>query len=664
VTLIRSALRTTVYTSDRSDSYGSHGWQEQPALDAVVRQKRGATPSECWLTVRRDPTADGPAFSARPGEVEVDLDPSGEQEQVLHPWALPRHTFVKVECFDGGIGSILFLGRVWSYRGRGASRTMTALALDYRAELRRIRCKGSRWRRPVAGDEVWLPDAGPHFNAGGRPDQMYDDSESARDSAFITPAYNRDDSGQIDASKDCAVFWRCGDALNCLRDLFNSDPASQLESTADFLEWPAADETEDWYLFADSYSAERRVMDLDCTGRSLAWALDQVIGAASDVDWWLQPTGEDTLKLVWFSQWKNISGDTDRYTLAVGAPGDDPAVLDVIDYDLTYDWTETYDQVRAVGARKVVDVTLDTAATSWLAPGWTSADETAWEALPESTDAERKAKLHAYPDVFCTWVAVEDLDWDSVLDTSGYREGARKCFARLCSYSLVEGEGADQPVHLRMQVWRSTDGGSTWERLPGQVTAQPLRDRVGFRLPTIVRHAASYGGESGYVWSHNSGTAYDMRLTIAVEADERLVKTASYAVPTDCPPGELFLPAGPRYRHEARRDCWLPTDGGAPASPVLNSATDAEFADGTTTAIQDDGDELETLAERRLDLVNAPRLSGTVTLKYICPWWQPGMMLEELDFGGEIGAVSVRRAVAEVVYDANAQTTTLHLMGI
>lgn len=666
MTVLSRGTRAVVYTSDRSDAYGSHGWEEQPGLDAVVTHKRGALPSECYLTVRRDPADPGPLYPALAGSSEIDRVPSGDTGRILHPFGLRRHTFVKVQA-QGYLDDkprTLFLGRVWKYRVRGRSEAVT-ICHDYRRELARIRCRGSRWRRPAAGDEVFIPYHGPHFNADGRPDQRYIDATEKRDPSFITPGYNRYDTGQIDPDLDCAVFWRCGDALNCLRDLFNADAQAALESTADFLTWPEATAAGDWgYLFEDPVTGdERRVVDLNCLGHSLGWAIDRVVTAAGDADWYLSYGADDKARIEVYSQ-NTILAGAPEYMLEMGDLGSqDPKAPDVLRLDLEWDWTEAYASVHAVGAREVYDVTLDTSAgTPTLAPGWSTLNESEWEALPESTDAQKREKLAAYPDVFCTWVAPNAQDWSAFFGaTAKYREGPRRALGELASYSVDEQEAADRPIGLRLIVWRSTDGGSTWQRLPGQVQAVPLRDRVGFRLPTSVRQSMSYGGEGAYVLSHNAGTAYDMRVTICVEADERLTYSQEEAALVDWPAGELYLPAGTRYRYEARRKCVVPTDGG---SPVLNSQTFTELGAAADDVIQNDLDELATLCLRRLDQVSRPMLRGRVPLKYIRTEYAPGAVLKSINFGGAIGEIDIGQSISEVTWDFRAQTTKLSLAGV
>jgi len=672
----RSAVPLEVYTAPVTSAYGAGGnysWTARPDLVALVERVSGSTPSTCRLTSRRDPDSSAMIYPAVPGEPAYkERLPSGAEGTILQPYGLPVHTFIKVEAtgWDEAIPELVFLGRVWGYRYNRQGCRMEALCRDFREDMRRIRCKASRWRRPITGDTVFVLDLGPHFNAAGLPDQQTS-SGGARGVDFITPLYNRDASGQADVAKEYASFWRAGDAMNCLRDLFSDDVHSDLDSTEDFLIWPEAEETGIWsYLFTDPVMGDPiRLADLDLAGRSLSWAIDAIVSAAGAVDWTLTYVTDGGVEKAQIEVYElfgaSSAGEGADIDLALGEPGTKVQDADenlVHEADLEWDWSESYAQVRAVGGRNLYDITLSTEDSNLAELG--ASHTAAWRALASGTDAEKRAKNSLYPDAYLAWGAADGITWSDFFSGEAWREGPRRALAELASWALAEDQAADRPVRLRMIVWRKIDG--SWEKLPGQLAAVPLRNRVGFRLPSSARISQSYGGETAAAWSWDTGTntAYPMRVTICVEADRRLA-----AVATDAglawPAGELYLPAGSRYRYAARSKCFLPATAGV---PVMNGGTDTEFGAGAPDTVRDDTDDLTGLAYRRLAQVRGPRVRGALVLPGIRARIFPGWLVGRLTGGGDVYAggmtdVDLGMAVRSMILDAERQTTTLRFEG-
>lgn len=666
----RAARRLRVYVSDRINGFDC-AWAERTDLVARVELTSGSTPARCLLASARDPDRTGPVFPPTLGRSAVAKLPNGEYGEQLVPFGLLPWTFVKVTC-QGDELQTVFLGVVTGWRLNRQRARVEVVCQDYRVLMRRIRCRGSRWWRPVTGSEDFILDLGPHFNAGGVPDE-YVSAVGVRDWTFITRGYNQADGSQVDGTKRFATFWRVGEALNCLRDYFVADPAGELQTAKDWLVWPQVTATTHPWLFVDPVTGkDRRVGDLDCAGRSLAWAVEQLLAAAGVGDWalrYVRSGDRDKAELVFYEIFGVMAKKKFYTELKMGEPGKriDQAEPDVFDADLEVDYSEAFQQVRVVGARKSFDVSLDSHTAGTLEPMWSAAQKTAWDAMPTGTNAERAAKKAAYPDVLCAWCVPENINWTAFFGGgAGWREGDRESFAELASVSLKEAGAGDRPVRLRMIVWRSTDSGVSWEELPSDVPVTPLRNRVGFRLGVSAREIRSLlGGETGEPWSHCAGTEWYMRLTVRVEADERLVATYADAG-TSWPDGEFYVPAGNRYRYDVRRSCFVHVDG--VGYPVVQSSTVIEKGAASDEVIRNDTLAATAAARKRVLQLARPRVRGAVTLPILTPERFPGDLVSGLKGGGSpfdgLPDIALYMAVRGVVHDAESQTTVLRFEGL
>lgn len=631
----------------------------------------GSTPSSCWLWSYRDASDTGPTHSAIPGEARTTRLPGGTRDgTILSGFGLGEWYFVKVVHGSRTV----FLGLVTGQRWNRRECRVEVRCQDYRVLMRRRKNRGAFFGLLYNSGTPFIEDLGPHFNADGRPD-CYTSSGGDRRPYFIIPGFNRDANGQVDTGTAYADYWSPGDALNALREIWctNSTPAA-IDSLEAFIDWVRAGEDGQWaWLFTDPESnVDRRVMDLDCCGRDLGWAIDQVVAAAGPYDWTLDYVGDRGVLRVYEIFKFEDTVDFSLGTVGGTYQGDLP---DVRDSNLELDWSDSYAKVRAVGARKKFDITLALVpggtpptvdASSTAVPFWTSGQQTAWLALAD-TNPEKASQ--AYPDVFLSFGAPDGTDW-STFSLGNYQEGVRRVLPQLISEALGEAEAEDRPVKLGIRVWRKTSVGGSWELAPANIGVMPLPlgdGRVGVRLAEHARQAVPRtlgGAAETWTWNGNpaSPQLYDLRITLCVEADERLFMVAEEdTLSSRWPKGELYLMAGERYQWHLRRSCLLRWDG---AKPVVSGGTDHEFGASAVDTVRDDTDEINLLAERRLVQVARPRLRGQVELIGLRPEIFPGYPVGSLTGGGGHPSMDIYSAVRSVEFDEDRQVTVLSFEGV
>jgi hypothetical protein len=672
-------LPCRVYVGSDATTYAVQVWTERPDLIATVTHGSGPTPSTAVIGSWKNP-AGGHLQTAVPGVKQTLRMPNGGDGAVFCPYGIKPHQFIKVVAYSDSESAdrVIFLGRAWRWHWNHQANRIDVVAEDFRREMNRTKCRQAVWYRPRAGSEAVILDLGPVFNADGQADQhLYDEEDDdtyLRQAAFITPGYNRADDGTVAdaADRHGSAHWRPGDALNYLRRIYVDNPLTGIDDYSTILGWSeAAPGGGTWEFLFTWGDGERRLGELDCCGRSLAWAVDQIVGTGP-FDWTLEYTqteaGKASATLAVYELYSSPGGESGD--LALGEIGARPvdASVEVLDADWELDWTEAYARCRVVAARVRMDLTLDTVSGT-LVPGWTAAQETAWKALDDGTPEELREKESAYPDVFCTWVAAEAIAWDAFFafeeDASSgeYAEGARRVYADLVTRGLTEAAATGRRVPLRMIVQRYV--GATWEDLPGDCQAWPLADgRVGFRLPTSVRWPArSHGGEAAETWSNDETDDYPMRVTLSVETDDRVRQLASDG-DISWPVGELYIDAGPAYRFGALSSAYVRVDSG---EFVVNGGTLTLVGNVTPYTAEDPYDEAATHAIRALDKVSRPRLRGTVTVPWIWPELRPGYVVGKLTGGGALGVrpdLDVYMAVREAVHDETAQVTRIRFEGV
>lgn len=678
------AVRLRVAVAPWTPLVGGAGglqWEARDDLRCRVRLVSGSSPSQCTIWAHRSPLDEGPTFQAVPGEARQTRILHDRQGSTIAPFGIREWDFIRVTA--EGFNAPVFVGLVSGWRWSRQAARIEIVAQDYRLILNRVVCRGSYWYRyHVGGAAVWIDDLGPHFNAGGQKDLELNGTVRMVE-RFCTPDFDADDPlASPDPVVWHAVAWRCGDALNCLRQLFTVQAPLGLEQVGAFIDWPEAKADGglmawDW-LFTDPDSGDDRLLgELDCRGKKLGWAIDQIVAAAGPYDWTLDYQEDGKARLRVFKTIDSVFTDVD---LSLGGTGRnrqaDPP--DVDDVDLELDWSESVKTVRGVGARKRVDLTLqlalaspnvspNTDASSSLVPLWSDAQQTALLALAESSP-DRNSQ--AFQDVLCAYGAPAGLDWSTWLGAA-FKDGAREALPLLITEMLAETGAAARPIRVPFRIWRYK--GSAWEPLPACIGATLLKDRVGFRLSADARAYKKRepgGVTERWTWYMDGSTPrlYVLRISLCVEADERLVEEEEDAT-LNWPPGELYLPAGDKYRYDLQKSCVLhATAAGLPIVNKVASSADKIFDLATDGAVRWDNEELYTLAYRKYRQVAIPMIRGTIPLVGLRKDLKVGDVIGKLYDSGNakhvLPDVELCRAVRSIDYDDNAQTTSLGFEGI
>lgn len=673
------AVKLDVYTSRFNRGF-SYSWEARSdILVGNISLTSGMSPSSCIMLMSYNRNDSGHLHAVDIGESSSMLLTNGQDGNTLTPHGIMPFEFVKVVTNGGeDSGKIVFLGMItgWRMLWTASAVGFELVAQDYRVLLERIKCVGSIFRRPVANDTVFVPNFGPHFGRDGQAD-MTRDAFGGASGAFTTQNYNRNADGQVDGGAEYSDYWTCGDALNSLRYHYGAGTSvsSRLVDTRTWLSWPQAgneSSVTQWaFLFGD-----RQVSDLDCCGQSLAWSIDRIVSTAGMVDWTLEYTtsgGQEIAELVVYEVINDQYDDGTPLTYETTEGGGNPVQPDVMAINLEHDWSEAYAGVRAVGAKRVVDTTIEYdsegAESDYLRKGWSSAEETAW--LDSREAEEAIAGSRAYETVFRHYVASDEYDWSTVFaddnfddysDDDTYIEGPRKIFSELASVGLAE-DGYARQIKMPMRIWRTTDGGSTYDEIPDGGSAQPLVDRTGIALSPNLR-------KEGWNWSQTGAgeartiTNYGIRATVSIETDQRVEKFSYDDIESEWPDGELYIDAGPAYRYESRSYAYIPTSDGTTSGDIkMNATTSALFAEteGTHDVVRDDSDNLGDLADRRLTQVCRPRARGTITLGGIRADITPGFRVGSLN--GSIPIV-IGMAVRSVEFNHGQSNTVLRFEAI
>lgn len=624
------------------------GWVLRPELHPLsISLTSGPTPSTAQL---QQIAADaGPLHVEGPFVAGVGLDANGDPEgEIVKPSACGMMDQVKiVEVTPAGGGepeseTVLFIGIV------------TEIIPDWKAGTARIVCSDFRWlfpRTPVIGGTFWyqigeeqahefLLACLPVFNARGLPDKYNGADVEDWPASFTGPGRSN------------AAYWTRGDIWNWLRYHFNTNvPVGEGEeehevlcSTAHYLDWPEVVAA----YYGELLDAANVWPDFMTGGHGLDKVLNQLVRKRGGHDWWLRPnqTGEKAALELFGTSPDTV--DTARQTLfalARGTPGQnvEEAQPDVLGGSPAWNADRVFLSVRGLGARKRYDLTFDTVAGT-LEKGWTPAEQAAWLAL---SNFERRRQ---YKNVFCRWVIPTEIDW---ADKFGWAINIlrNRPVSPLLWTTALGPNG--QPVRLRAQAWRKISGGD-WEAMPtGHGECSPFPGGAGVHLADQVR-------EKLWTWNADEGSpaAWDLRITVAIEADERLQSSPRTLEGTGWPRLEcLILDEAAVYA--ARREAWMNATAGV---PVLDGGTAALFGEGDDDAIQNGVTRLTSPAEVLLSQLARLGREGHIQISRIRSELTPGCVLTEVTGGGTRPTEPFNVVIRKVVFAfGDKPTTTVHV---
>jgi len=679
-------------------------WTEAANMVPVDFHKReGPEPNTLIVRATYDPGLSGPAYPSSVVRNGYERRPDGSDNDLVLPavsvgnvtGGLPPFSLVRL--YDVPAGATRFVGIVtsfnWHFPPGQPEYCIITVAEIARWHMARIGVYGQRIWQHLQETSAWLTNTLPVYNEGDKPDQRWKDGGEGDDSAdlsHVPPLLNTLDGSQHTDVKDWSGFWTYGDIWNALRREYNltgndADGYAQgngAVSTSKYLVWPEAivggtapGEPTLERLFYDSTGADNKALDMALGGMSLCEAIDTIVTRAGGLSWaceWNDTKHKYDLYVFLTSDTDASFDGTDAITLSRGAldasVGTSPP--DVAGGSLTLDWNDARNSIKALGAKKRFEVTLSTADDT-LNFGWTASQQAEY-----ITELAAGRRTERFPDVFCTYRIAENATdnqvyWDPFFVDEDF-DGRRPILPEMLSRVLASDEaGTVRPVSVEIHVWRSKDGGSTWEPLHG--VPVDVRPDGSICLGNEARVKRSYVTDDDktvtdiFTWD-GSSTPYDIRVTIAVESTNRLTTATSplqasgRAQPgTYWPTLEMVEDAGDRFRGDYRSQAILysyDADGEGGYEPRLNKDEgantwgDHEYGSGTPEAIRNDQAALGAVAQRILDARARPRVHGELVIPPHGISWtlRPGDYIDKLTGGGGRPDVQLNAVVNGVSY--------------
>ncbi len=690
----RTGQGAKVYVAESQDPDSPGNWTLASSLRLEsLELKSGAAPSEALFSESAGPETGTFKAPHVPPATETAETGDGTMGTLFAGTDVSENDLVKVEV-EGTVGgadySPVFFGAVVEMKYDLERAVLLVRALDYRFFLQRIPVYGRLCHNPhVSPQEFFIRSGRTTFNADGEPDRGQSGASGASGAydthCFVAPRFNRDEStpGPAESGQVWADFWSLGHVWNYLREIYCANTPSELDyhGSITFLDWAEASEDpsgELHFLFEDGEGNANAVRDLAITGLNLAEAIDQVVRRAGPYDWTLVPNvgsgAEYSIEV--FSTLEGL-GTLDYEWGQVGETVGDASPR-VLGGQLARRSLDRFNRALGVGRRKVYEVTLSTE-DGTLVPGWDPDAESDWVSHWASDDPE--AASTDYQGVFLRWHAAGNLDWGADFFGGGKGEcGPRPALAKLFSWAEDEPAATGAPrrrLRLRPIVWRKrTDvSGADWERLPAQIALNILPDVCGFQLGGNARNlgdGVAWPDDAPWSWDGDTGSPgkHEMRITLAVEADERALAEVDN-VPSGARAREYFLDGGNTFVHALRADAVIPTDDGTTSGrPVLDLPTgggDATFS-GVSTIVSEAAD-LQDVLENRLAARDRACVGGTLVLSGLAAGgslpFPVGYRVGQLQVSasGERPALDLNACIRSARLEARADITILGLEG-
>lgn len=653
------AEETPIMGADGWRKYDGDGepiyWSLSAELKCVsIRHRAGKTPSQAVLEIcgkDTDPLRPAGGYVAGTG-----LDANGAgQGAIVRPAACHLMEQVKIVKVtpavdeDPEVETELFRGIVTDIIPDWATERTQVVVSDWRWLLARTPILGWTYFYQVGevDQHEFLLESLPIFNQGGRPDK-YDGDDVATYPASICGPDHED-----------GAPWTRGDIWNGLRHHYQEEVPEDgggdqlIPATSHYLDWPAvAAAGHGGGLFGSAIW-----QNLALGGKCLDQALELLLRQRAGYDWWVRPAaGEEELSVLelFGTAPGTIEGAQSHVTLKRGTPYLSPkdSERDVLAGSPAWNADKVALEIVGLGAKKKFDLTFDTVAGT-LIVDWDAIQEEAWCLL---TPAEKRKQ---YRNVFSRYIVPEDLDW--VTEFGWAANVLRKRLAGTTLLSFDEATfGADgRPVRLRAQVWRSTSGGEpyTWEEISQEYGGcTPVANGLGIELAGAAR-------EKFWSWDGNleTPTAHEIRITITVEADERLSPAASAISGAYWPRIQRLL-LDEQFEYQARREAHMNADGD-PLAPVLDGGTDTLFGDGNDDPIRDDGAKLAEAMGDMIDQLGRLGRSGAIKVSGLRTDLVPGVVLDDVTGGGaDRPSEPFDTVIRGVDWDLGMHpTTTIHL---
>lgn len=542
-------------------------------------------------------------------------------------------------------------------------------------------------------DKTWISAMTTTFNEGGIANMAFTDSS---DRFFLHEEFGLrgldEDGLSIVPEEGTADFWTPFSILTYLRQAYDSGfgtdlpdgdttPANILGHWNDLIQWGVLIDGD---LDVSVETGEKIVItDLALTGVSLAECISQVLNRVGRFTWFLDHSG-DLPELVIIDP--NKSGDISIPTLTTGTIDQFEQAHEI---RLTQTNRGVFDEVYAMGARKLFEVSFQTEGgedesggviPGSLVIGWDDGEsiENAWVqrhlGLADTvggTPADRKeARQRKYEWVHRRWLLSSSIDWDGWFrdpdidpahEARWYRHSRR--FSALLAVADVKDlrDLVAEPIRRRFLLERFAEG--QWQKADENWSIIPLEDVGGFIIADAARDSRfkPQGTESlpSLAWSWNAeglkdgstfaGLSFPMRITVTIEADERLSATRGELGTVN---QRLLVNAGDTYQQQRRSSAVIPEPDDGDEPP--------EFKPGITPGPRDDSDRIDTMAQERLNKVQWKGTVGTVVINQIIWDWATrlGVNVDKL---GTDALPGDKPIISLVSYNFINQSTTLTL---
>ena len=605
----------------------------------------------------------------------------------------------KVSMVVAGTGgneeTTIFLGLINSWRmvgGQGVAPKLIMKAVDYRKAVNKMPNHGVVIGRdgPTAEQSYWLKSGLAAFNVKGRPNRWTPIDETP---VFCVP--ETDIPGEEDESEPTsAEHWTLWHMFLYVRDVYDSEiefngrkPAEDLGSWRTWFEEINVSDLAKERLSEDDIAPA----ELDITGRSFGECLDLIFARANNVGWGvIYSDDKPSIEVYAIDNLpeSGITTETERqYKIVPGVEGD------VQSYDLGKEAGDRYSRAIVLGKPDRYQATFSTLnqydSDYRAVIDWDSADQTTFVA-----GAESDIKTARFPHVFLRYKVPEDFDWSELFDDvdgkpePAYFKKSRPFLSTLLDIQANLYGTADQPVPLPIFIQRAILD-QTWFResdiLPPEIGAKHIEilDQVvgegGLILSRNARGIAeTYWNDSishdesdsdfaqahagPWTWNgdRDDPTRYEMRFTVAVEADSRLYVVKSIGDGEEGEDGEAgedrelkpyeingILIIAPYQNDYGKNDTRIEKVDGR--RQIVN------VADRDRRDIKNDNERASQRAAAELGRLQKDRRSGSITSTALDPTVQPGVLVSitlgvrEYAFG----------PIETVSHDFETQTTTV-----
>lgn len=681
--LVQSPPEIRVYRAPRAQFFGATAipgaktWTRVTNLK-VESWKPTSGPTPAPATLRMDlQSADTSLAAPLNIEVITDLGPRGTNGQVAVPkgwrrWDAVKLVSVKNSSSDDESESCEYVGFMADWEIDLATGQISMYFEDWRRPAQGTLIWGERWYNTSTSQPVWLAKAIPIFNPKGKGNRYrYSDTAvDGRNLAFVDP------------EDGAAATWKRGHIWNYLRRVYGTNPETSdsawpSASVLSFIDWPEAVANgfgkELFGVGASSYEAALPTWAIG--GMSIVQGMDMLIRKRADLDWTSEYDGSTGRGRPRFygTGATTINTDAGKKSLRWSDVDKTPAQAqpEVPAGRLRCTAEKTATRVRGLGARKLFDMTFKTTGGSdaTLEEDWTSANEVSWVTLMDGEDETASQK---YPDVFRRWRVKSTIDWKTLFGWPVNIVRTRTGESYLQSF-----DAGDKALRIRCLVWRSKDSGATWEICPEEMRPMISDGKLGVEFPEGARHEREWSEfEDAEYWTWNGDTttpaAYDMRVTICVEADERLGCWEG-TQPADWPLLEQLL-QDEGYQYRARRKAILRTLGGNVSrngttdSAEMGATSDDEIYNDTYSTSGSRVSEETRLRSAVAALASQNgrvNWSGDINLKNLRIDLKVGDYLERLVAGGSTGERpdlplhTVVRSITFHVADGQEAVTTV-----